>query len=99
VPVARDRLVATPEAFVYVLRCADGSLYCGWSTDVARRFAHHQAGRAARYTRTRRPLELVSWWPAADRADALRQEAAFKALTRTRKLALIAGDGPPVRPS
>jgi putative endonuclease len=93
VTVAPDRQVAPPAAFVYVLRCADGSFYCGWSTDVARRFAHHQAGRAARYTRTRRPLALLCWWPAADRADALRQEAAFKALTRPRKLAFIAGGG------
>jgi putative endonuclease len=44
---------------VYLLRCADGTLYCGWSTDPERRLRQHQAGSASRYTRTRRPVELV----------------------------------------
>jgi putative endonuclease len=77
-----------------VLRCADGTLYCGWTTDVERRVALHQAGRGARYTRGRRPVALACAWAAADRSDALRQERAFKALPRARKLALIAAGGP-----
>jgi putative endonuclease len=71
--------------FLYVLRCGDGSLYCGITPDVARRLARHAAGRGARYTRGRGPLVLVASWPAGSRADALRAEAAFKALPRAAK--------------
>jgi putative endonuclease len=77
-------------AYVYLLRCADGSLYCGWTTDVERRVAAHNAGTASRYTRTRRPVELAATLPVADRAAALREEARIKRLTRAAKLALIA---------
>jgi putative endonuclease len=77
-------------AYVYLLRCADGSLYCGWTTDVERRVAAHNAGTASRYTRTRRPVELAAALPVADRSAALREEARIKRLTRVAKLALIA---------
>ena len=80
-------------AFVYLLRCADGSLYCGWTTDVQRRLAEHAAGTASRYTRSRRPVELAAWFEAADRSAALREEARIKRLPRAAKLALIAGGG------
>ena len=76
-------------AFVYLLRCADDSLYCGWTTDVERRLAAHRAGRASRYTRTRLPVELAAVVPMADRASAMREEARIKQLTRAEKLALI----------
>ena len=79
------------EAWVYVLRCADGSLYCGWTPDVGARLAVHQAGRGARYTRTRLPVELVWSRRVADRSAALREEARIKRLTRREKLALVAG--------
>jgi putative endonuclease len=76
-------------AFVYLLRCADGTLYCGWSTDPQRRLEQHQSGAASRYTRVRRPVELV--WSAEfeDRSAALREEARIKRLTRAEKRALI----------
>ena len=75
--------------YVYVLRCADGSLYTGATTDLGRRHARHEAGTASRYTRTRRPTRLVYWEAHPDRGAALRREAAIKALPRSEKLALI----------
>jgi len=77
-------------AWVYLLRCADGTLYCGWTVDVDRRLAAHGAGRASRYTRSRLPVELAWSWPLPDRAAARREEARIKKLPRARKLALIA---------
>ncbi|MDP9135014.1 MAG: GIY-YIG nuclease family protein [Actinomycetota bacterium] len=76
-------------AYVYLLRCCDGSLYCGWTTDVARRLAEHGAGTASRYTRSRLPVELVAVLEAADRSAALREEARIKRLSRAEKLELI----------
>ena len=77
--------------WVYLVRCADGSLYTGITLDVARRVAQHNAGRASKYTRSRRPVELVYRERQPDRGAALRREAAIKALTRRAKEALIAG--------
>jgi len=75
-----------------MLRCADGSLYTGITTDVARRVAEHNgdSGLGARYTRSRRPVALVYAEPADNRAAASRREAAIKRLDRARKLALCA---------
>jgi putative endonuclease len=75
---------------VYMLRCADGSLYTGITTDVVRRVAEHNGDgpQGARYTRTRRPVQLVHVEAAACRAEATRREAAIKQLDRARKLAL-----------
>ncbi len=74
--------------FVYMVRCADDSLYTGWALDVAARVRAHNAGRGARYTRARRPVTLVysEAWPT--RAAAMRRERALKRLPRARKLAL-----------
>ena len=77
-------------AYVYLLRCADGSLYCGWTTDPERRLRQHQAGTASRYTKRRRPVEYALVVPAADRSAALREEARIKKLSRPEKLALLA---------
>ena len=77
--------------WVYVVRCGDGSLYTGVTTDVARRVAEHNAGRASKYTRARRPVELVYRERRRDRGAALRREAAIKALTRRAKEDRIAG--------
>jgi len=76
--------------FVYMLRCADGTLYTGITTDVDRRVAEHNgdSGLGARYTRSRRPVTLAYVEPARDRAEAARREAAIKRLDRARKLAL-----------
>lgn len=76
---------------VYILRCGDGTLYTGCTNDLARRLAAHGAGRGAKYTRARLPVALVYQEPAADRSQALRREAAIKALPRAQKLALIRG--------
>lgn len=75
-------------AYVYLLRCADDSLYCGWTTDMERRLAAHRAGTASRYTRSRRPVELAAVVPVADRSAALREEARIKRLPRAAKLRL-----------
>ena len=74
--------------WVYLLRCADDSLYCGITNDVAARLAAHQAGKGARYTRGRGPLELVMKRRCADKGLALRLEYAIKQLDRAEKLAL-----------
>jgi putative endonuclease len=76
--------------FVYILECADGSYYTGWTTDLDRRVAAHNAGRGGRYTRSRRPVKLVYWEEHTDRRSAQRRELALKQLPRARKLALIA---------
>jgi putative endonuclease len=78
-------------AFVYLLRCRDGSLYCGWSVDLGRRLAAHEAGTASRYTASRRPVALAAAWRTATRRDARRLEVAVKRLSREEKLALLAG--------
>ena len=74
---------------VYVLQCADGSLYTGITNDLARRLAAHRAGTASRYTRTHRPVRVVHRERADDRSAALRREAAIKRLPRAEKLILI----------
>jgi predicted GIY-YIG superfamily endonuclease len=76
--------------FVYVVRCRDGSLYTGISTDVPARVAAHNEGRGARYTRSRRPVALVYVERRRLRSTALRRELAIKALSRTQKVLLIA---------
>jgi putative endonuclease len=78
------------DAWVYMLRCADGTLYTGWTTDVRRRLRRHRAGTASRYTASRLPVELALVLPMGDRSQARREEARIKALDRTAKLALIA---------
>lgn len=79
--------------WVYILRCADGTLYTGSTTDVARRLSQHNVGRGAKYTRARRPAELVYRELCGSRSAALRREAAIKGLSRAEKLALIARSG------
>src|SRR2546423_5963884 len=76
-------------ASVYLLRCADDSLYCGWTTDIQRRLAAHRSGTASRYTRSRRPVELAVVISVADRSAALREEARIKRLPRVAKLQLV----------
>lgn len=79
-------------AWVYMLCCADGSLYTGWCTDLARRLAEHAAGRASKYTASRRPVALAYARAVEDRSAALREEARIKGLSRREKLALIAAE-------
>lgn len=80
--------------FVYILRCADGTLYIGWTTDLAARIDAHNGGRGAKYTRSRRPVQLVYAEACRSRSDALRREAAMKQLSRTEKLDLIRSGSP-----
>lgn len=82
--------------FVYLLRCRDGSLYTGCTDNVERRLAAHQAGKGAKYTRSRLPVELVYRETAADRSAALRREAAVKRLPRREKLKLLEGREAPL---
>jgi putative endonuclease len=74
--------------WVYILECADGSLYTGIATDVARRLKQHEDGKGARYTRGRGPLRLVHSEGCEDRSTALKREAAIKRLSADRKRAL-----------
>lgn len=77
-------------SWAYLVECADGSLYAGWTTDLARRMAAHQSGRGAKYTRSRRPVRLAYAEQLADKSAALRREAALKAMTHAQKQALAA---------
>ncbi len=85
-------------AFVYILRCADGSLYTGYTIDLERRLKEHQKGRGGRYTRTHLPVEMVYSESCRNRREAMQREVAIKRLPRARKLALIAGIAPARRP-
>jgi predicted GIY-YIG superfamily endonuclease len=84
--MAADR---SPTWYVYLLRCRDGTLYAGATPDVEARFAAHERGKGARYTRGRGPLALVLCEPHPDRSAALRREIELKRLRRADKLALV----------
>lgn len=75
--------------YLYILRCGDGTLYTGITTDVQARFAQHQAGKGAKYTRGRGPLELVYTEECDDHSAALKRELAIKALPREEKEKMI----------
>ncbi len=75
--------------FCYMVECADGSLYTGWTTDPERRVKEHNAGRGALYTRWRRPVALKYLEETPDRSAAQRREYALKKLPRQRKLLLV----------
>lgn len=78
--------------YVYILKCADGTLYAGSTNDVAKRVAAHGAGKGAKYTRGRGPVALVWKRRARDRSAALKLEARVKRMTRKKKLALAGAD-------
>ena len=75
--------------YLYILRCRDGSLYTGITTDVEKRLEAHRSGKGAKYTRGRGPLELVYREECGDHSAALKREIVVKALTREQKQALI----------
>lgn len=75
--------------YVYILRCYDGSLYTGWTTDLEHRVKAHNEGKGAKYTRSRRPVELVYHEEFETKSEALKREAAIKRLSREEKLTLI----------
>lgn len=77
--------------YTYIVKCADGTLYCGWTNHLKERVAAHNAGKGARYTRSRRPVELVYYEEFSSKKEAMRREAAIKKMGRAAKLKLIAG--------
>lgn len=81
---------AKTQWWVYVLRCRDGTLYTGVTTDLERRLGQHNAGTASKYTRSRRPVAMVYREPAKGHGAALRREIAIKKLSRPAKDVLIA---------
>lgn len=75
--------------YTYILKCADGSLYCGWTNDLEKRLSAHNAGTASKYTRTRRPVELAYFEQFETKQEAMSREYPIKRLTREEKLKLI----------
>lgn len=86
---ARPRKGRREKWVLYILKCADSTLYTGITKDLDRRFKKHSEGKAARYTRTRRPLEVVYEETCRSRTEALTRECAVKTLPKSKKLALI----------
>ncbi len=80
--------------YVYLLRCRDGTLYTGYTDDPERRLRVHNAGKGAKYTRSRLPVELVYQEQCPDKSAALRREREIKRMRRAEKLALISGGVP-----
>lgn len=75
--------------YVYILRCADGSLYTGWTNDLEKRVKTHNAGKGAKYTKTRLPVELVYYEEYEEKGEALSRELSIKKLKKTAKEKLI----------
>ncbi len=77
--------------YTYILRCKDDSLYCGWTNDLKKRLTSHNAGKGAKYTRSRHPVTLVYFETFDTKEEAMSREFAIKQLSRQEKLDLIAG--------
>ena len=75
--------------YVYLLRCADDTLYCGYTDDVQKRVKAHNDGKGAKYTKSRRPVDLVYVEEYSSKSDALKRECAIKQMPRVQKLAMI----------
>lgn len=75
--------------YVYILKCADGTLYTGWTNDLEKRIETHNSGNGAKYTRSRLPVELVYHEEFESKSDALKREHEIKKLSREQKLELI----------
>lgn len=75
--------------FTYLVQCADGTLYCGWTNNLERRLAAHNAGKGAKYTKSRRPVVLKYYETFATKQEAMCREAAIKKLSRAEKLCMI----------
>lgn len=76
--------------YTYMVRCRDGSLYTGWTNNLNRRLTSHNQGKGAKYTKTRRPVELVYYEAFATKEEAMSREYQIKQLSRKDKLALLA---------
>ena len=91
--------MTSPPIYVYIVECADGSLYTGRANDITRRVHEHNNGKTgAKYTRSRRPVRLVHAEQCANLSDALRREGEIKKLSRAQKLALIENELPRGKP-
>ena len=77
--------------YTYIVRCKDDTFYCGWTNDLEKRVASHNAGTGAKYTRSRGPVELVYYETFETKEEAMSREYAIKRLTRKQKLKLIQG--------
>ncbi len=75
--------------YTYIVKCSDGSLYTGWTNNLAKRMKAHNDGKGAKYTKTRRPVELVYYEHFATKEEAMSREYHIKQLTRTQKIDLI----------
>ena len=75
--------------YTYIVRCSDNTLYTGWTTDVEKRVKAHNAGKGAKYTKTRRPVELVYFEEFDTKEEAMRREYEIKQLTRKQKEKLL----------
>lgn len=85
--------------YVYILKCRDGSLYTGWTNDLERRLREHNAGKGAKYTKSRRPVILVYFEEFVTKEEAMSREYAIKRLRRKEKRKLVESDGNPVKKS
>ncbi len=72
--------------YVYLLECIDGSIYCGYTTDVKKRFKKHKSGKGAKYTRSHPPLKIIYVEEFSDKSTALKREHEIKAMTRAQKI-------------
>ncbi|MCI8886696.1 MAG: GIY-YIG nuclease family protein [Hungatella sp.] len=77
--------------YVYLVRCIDGSLYCGWTKELKERVKAHNQGKGAKYTRSRRPVELVYYEEFSTKMEAMSREYAIKQMNRKEKLKLVEG--------
>ena len=76
-------------AYTYILRCSDGTLYTGWTSDIDKRLLAHNAGKGAKYTRGRLPVQLVYWEESPSRSDAQIRERSIQKLNKSQKEKLI----------
>lgn len=79
----------TEENYTYILKCNDGTLYTGWTNDLKKRLQAHNEGKGAKYTKPRRPVELVYYEMFSTKEEAMRREYAIKHMSRKNKLELI----------
>lgn len=75
--------------YTYILKCSDGSLYTGWTNDLNKRISDHNAGKGAKYTKARRPVELAYYETFLTKEEAMKREYAIKQMSRRMKLAII----------
>ena len=86
--------IITPEEknnYTYLLRCSDSTYYCGWTNDLVRRRAAHNAGTGSKYTRSRRPVSLAWYHRSETKEEAMSLEARIKKLPRSKKEKLVSG--------